>query len=110
MRKRTQLVGLETGLNKHTQYAIEFLDNAIDAIESWWWKTDKHPRLQDSFDPEIVAEIKDKLKDELYDSIALSKKLEKDVIELYGYEAGMTTETRPPLDVYRPDDPGDFIE
>ena len=26
MRKRTQLVGFETGLNKHTQYAIEFLD------------------------------------------------------------------------------------
>ncbi|MDF1537854.1 MAG: hypothetical protein P1Q69_03020, partial [Candidatus Thorarchaeota archaeon] len=34
MRKRTQLVGFETGLNKHTQYAIEFLDNAIDALES----------------------------------------------------------------------------
>ena len=27
MRKRTQLVGFETGLNKHTQYAIGFLDN-----------------------------------------------------------------------------------
>jgi DNA topoisomerase VI subunit B len=32
MRKRTQLVGFEIGLNKHTQYAIEFLDNAIDAL------------------------------------------------------------------------------
>lgn len=39
-----------------------------------------------------------------------TKKLEKDVVELYGYEAGMTMETRPPLDVYQPDDPGDFIE
>jgi ferredoxin len=39
-----------------------------------------------------------------------TKKLEKDVLELYGYEAGMTMETRPPLDVYQPDDPGDFIE
>lgn len=38
-----------------------------------------------------------------------TKKLEKDVLELFGYEAGMTMETRPPLDVYRPDDPGDFI-
>ncbi|MBW1739717.1 MAG: 4Fe-4S dicluster domain-containing protein [Deltaproteobacteria bacterium] len=38
-----------------------------------------------------------------------TKKLEKDVLELYNYEAGMSLETRPPLDVYRPDDPGDFI-
>ncbi|RLI59283.1 MAG: hypothetical protein DRO93_08590, partial [Candidatus Thorarchaeota archaeon] len=58
MRKRTQLVGFETGLNKHTQYAIEFLDNAIDALESWWWKTKKHPRLPEHLDPAIVEEIK----------------------------------------------------
>jgi len=38
-----------------------------------------------------------------------TKKLEKDVIELYGHEAGMSLETRPPLDAYRPDDPEDFI-
>jgi DNA topoisomerase VI B subunit len=38
MRKRTQLVGFEFGLNKHTQYAIEFVDNALDAIESFQWK------------------------------------------------------------------------
>ena len=79
MRKRTQLVGFETGLNKHTQYAIEFLDNAIDALESWWWKTKKHPRLKDELDPDIVTEVREKLKDEAYDSIALSKKLERDV-------------------------------
>ena len=51
MRKRTQLVGFETGLNKHTQYAIEFLDNAIDALESGWWKTDRRPRLKDTLEP-----------------------------------------------------------
>ncbi|NVM20145.1 MAG: 4Fe-4S dicluster domain-containing protein [Desulfobacterales bacterium] len=38
-----------------------------------------------------------------------TKKLEKDVLELFDYEAGMTLEARPPLDAYRPDDPGDFI-
>ncbi len=38
MRKRTQLVGFDFGLNKHTQYAIEFLDNSLDAIESFQWK------------------------------------------------------------------------
>lgn len=36
-------------------------------------------------------------------------KLEKDVLELYGHEIGLTIEQRPPLDLYRPDDPGDFV-
>ena len=39
-----------------------------------------------------------------------TKKLEKDVKELFGYEAGMVLEERPPLDTYRPDDPEDFIQ
>ena len=37
MRKRTQLVGFEFGYWKHTQYCAEFLDNALDAIESYQW-------------------------------------------------------------------------
>ncbi len=40
----------------------------------------------------------------------LTKKLEKDIKELYGYEAGLSLEERPPLDTYRPDDPQDFIK
>lgn len=79
MRKRTQLVGFETGLNKHTQYAIEFLDNAVDALESWWWKSNKKPRLSEALDPAIVEEIKQKLEGTLTDTISLSKQLEKDV-------------------------------
>jgi len=79
MRKRTQLVGFETGLNKHTQYSIEFLDNAIDALESWWWKSKKRPRLADRLEPEIIEEVKKKLSEGLIDTIALSKQLEKDV-------------------------------
>jgi len=79
MRKRTQLVGFETGLNKHTQYAIEFLDNAIDALESWWWKTKKRPRLQDQLDPAVIQEIRAKLEEGQIDTIALSKQLERDV-------------------------------
>jgi ferredoxin len=39
----------------------------------------------------------------------LTKKLEKDIVELYGYEAGMRLDQRPPLDTYRPDDPQEFI-
>ncbi len=79
MRKRTQLVGFETGLNKHTQYSIEFLDNAIDALESWWWKSKKRPRLADRLEPEIIEDVKKKLSEGLIDTIALSKQLEKDV-------------------------------
>ena len=79
MRKRTQLVGFETGLNKHTQYAIEFLDNAIDALESWWWKAKRHPRLQDQLDPAVIAEVRSKLEEGQVDTIALSKQLERDV-------------------------------
>ncbi len=38
MRKRTQLVGFSFGLFKHVQYVVEFLDNALDAIETARWK------------------------------------------------------------------------
>ena len=39
----------------------------------------------------------------------LTKKLEKDIIEFYDYEAGLSPDQRPPLDTYRPDDPQEFI-
>jgi ferredoxin len=39
-----------------------------------------------------------------------TKKLEKDVFDLYGYEAGLDPDQRPPLDTYRPDDPEWFIQ
>jgi formate dehydrogenase subunit beta len=40
----------------------------------------------------------------------LTKKLEKDCMELFDWEAGMTLEKRPPLDTYRPNDPDKFIK
>jgi ferredoxin len=39
----------------------------------------------------------------------LTKKLEKDCFDLYGWEAGLSLDERPPLDTYRPNDPEDFI-
>lgn len=39
-----------------------------------------------------------------------TKKLEKDILDLYHFEAGMVLEGRPPLDVFRPDDPEGFIK
>jgi len=40
----------------------------------------------------------------------LTKKLEKDCLDLFGWEAGMSLDVRPPLDTYKPEDPDDFIK
>jgi len=40
----------------------------------------------------------------------VTKKLEKDCLDLFGWEAGLDPDVRPPLDVYRPQDPNDFIK
>ena len=39
-----------------------------------------------------------------------TKKLNKDAQELFSWEAGLSLDVRPPLDVYRPDDYNDFIK
>jgi ferredoxin len=41
---------------------------------------------------------------------AFTKKLEKDAFELYGWEAGLSLDERPPLDTFKPDDPEKFIK
>jgi ferredoxin len=41
---------------------------------------------------------------------AFTKKLEKDCLEMFGWEAGISPDARPPLDAFKPDDPGDFIK
>ncbi len=38
-----------------------------------------------------------------------TRKLNKDVLELFSWEAGLDLNQRPPLDTYRPDDNNDFI-
>ncbi|MDI6703916.1 MAG: Coenzyme F420 hydrogenase/dehydrogenase, beta subunit C-terminal domain [bacterium] len=40
----------------------------------------------------------------------LTKKVEKDVVELYNYKAGIDLETVPPLATYKEDDPQEFIK
>jgi formate dehydrogenase (coenzyme F420) beta subunit len=39
-----------------------------------------------------------------------TKKMEKEIKELYGYEVGLNTDVRPPLDTYQPDDPEPFFK
>jgi len=40
----------------------------------------------------------------------LTKKLEKDCLEQFGWEAGISLDEHRPLETYRPDDPDDFIK
>jgi ferredoxin len=40
----------------------------------------------------------------------LTKKLNKDCLEQYGWEAGLSLDSRPALDVYNPNDPEEFIK
>jgi hypothetical protein len=40
---------------------------------------------------------------------SFTRKLNKDVLNLYECEAGLSIEERPPLDTYRPDDYDKFI-
>jgi DNA topoisomerase VI B subunit len=58
MRKRTQLVGFEFGYWKHVQYAAEFLDNALDAIETFQWNELKKgdSRIKFSLDQDLSLE------------------------------------------------------
>ncbi|MFX1377836.1 MAG: DNA topoisomerase VI subunit B [Promethearchaeota archaeon] len=58
MRKRTQLVGFEFGYWKHVQYCAEFIDNALDAIESFQWKELKKTdsKIKFSLDQELFLE------------------------------------------------------
>jgi ferredoxin len=39
-----------------------------------------------------------------------TKKLEKDCLELFEWEAGLDPDVRPPLDTYKPSDPDEFIK
>lgn len=41
---------------------------------------------------------------------SLTKKVEKDIVELYNYRAGIDLETVPPLATYKEDDPQEFIK
>ena len=39
-----------------------------------------------------------------------TSKLNKDCLDMFGWEAGVLPDQRPPLDTFKPGDPGDFIK
>jgi DNA topoisomerase-6 subunit B len=47
-RKRTQLVGFSMEMHKFTQYCAEFSDNALDAIETYYWQRVAKPKKNHS--------------------------------------------------------------
>jgi len=90
MRKRTQLVGFDFGLNKHTQYSIEFMDNALDAIESFQFKEQKkYPenfafRLKDDAILENFDYLKGGISQEDVDNLERAQEAKK--VDDEGYE------------------------
>ena len=91
MRKRTQLVGFEFGYWKHSQYITEFLDNSLDAIETFHWKEieKSDSRNKFSLDQETALEnlslMQDLLEEETFDSDdkeELSKEKEEEAGEI----------------------------
>jgi DNA topoisomerase-6 subunit B len=47
-RKRTQLVGFSMEMHKFTQYCAEFSDNALDALETYYWQRGSKPKKPNS--------------------------------------------------------------
>ncbi len=41
---------------------------------------------------------------------AFTKKLEKDALELFGWESGLSLDAKPPLTTFKPNDPDEFIK
>ena len=54
-RKRTQLVGFSMEMHKFTQYCAEFSDNALDAIETYYWQRFVKPSKNNTA-PLLLAE------------------------------------------------------
>jgi len=57
MRKRTQLVGFDYGHFKHAQYAVEFTDNALDAIEKFQWDAETNLETLKNNTANAIAEF-----------------------------------------------------
>ncbi|MFX1566189.1 MAG: DNA topoisomerase VI subunit B [Promethearchaeota archaeon] len=53
-RKRTQLVGFSMEMHKFTQYCAEFSDNALDALETYYWN--RAPKSKGSISKPIILD------------------------------------------------------
>ncbi len=100
MRKRTQLVGFEFGYWKHQQYVAEFLDNALDAIETFQWEEIQNPnsKLRFTLDQELSLENLSILQKESEDKTTfkpLDDEAKQTLMKEFGLEPSETEKTEP---------------
>lgn len=103
MRKRTQLVGFEFGFWKHQQYASEFLDNALDAIEEFQWKEldEGDSRIQFSLDQELSLENLSILQEAKKDEVDQPLNNEAKIALMQEIGLSSTEPSEPELVVYK---------
>ena len=100
MRKRTQLVGFEFGYWKHQQYVAEFLDNALDAIETFQWEELKNSnsKLKFTLDQELSLENLSILQRESEDKTTfkpLDDEAKQTLMKEFGLESSEAEKTEP---------------
>jgi DNA topoisomerase VI B subunit len=98
MRKRTQLVGFEFGYWKHTQYLTEFLDNALDAIESFQWNELKKPdsNIKFTLNQEITLEnlsVLQTVKEEKKRFLPMNEEAKHTLMQEFGLEPSDSEES-----------------
>ena len=114
MRKRTQLVGFEFGYWKHQQYASEFLDNALDAIEEFQWKElqEGDSRTQFSLDQELTLENLSILQEAQKDEIdqPLSNEAKYALMQEIGIAPTETSDTEIDSTKDKEDESGEIVD
>ncbi|MHA1253980.1 MAG: DNA topoisomerase VI subunit B [Promethearchaeota archaeon] len=96
MRKRTQLVGFEFGYWKHSQYCSEFLDNSLDAIESFQWNELKKldSKIKFTLDKELSLEnlsILQTVKAEKREDQPINEEAKHTLMQEFGIEPSEST-------------------
>ena len=96
MRKRTQLVGFEFGYWKHSQYCSEFLDNSLDAIESFQWNELKKmdSKIKFTLDKELSLEnlsILQTVKAEKKEDQPINEEAKHTLMQEFGIEPSEST-------------------
>ena len=106
MRKRTQLVGFEFGYWKHQQYASEFLDNALDAIEEFQWNelNEGDSRIQFSLDQELSLENLSILQEAKEDEVDQPLNDEAKIVLMQEIGPAPTEPSEPELGIYKDKD------
>jgi len=114
MRKRTQLVGFEFGYWKHSQYAAEFLDNALDAIESFQWNALERDdsKIKFSLDQDLTLEhlsiLQEAKKDE--DARPLNHEAKLTLMQAVGITDSESLDQKSEIVIEKEEESGEIID